>query len=350
MMKKLSFLILFALGLTQLQAEQEPPFTYHMGMHFGQNFADTSSKMRDNALYGIRGTVMLTPFYGLVLGYDRLDSIDLKDTSGTTDVQRLYGLIEVDGEEQFHVVPYITFGVGYEMLSDDVVVNGHKYDVSQAYLTGGLGFRYNFIPEMSIFIEGNALWKTDTTDVDYNALAGVMYHFNATSCDNTYITERLREKPKERTTLHVGAVNAISGWKKPVPGKPGRFPAKAVAPKTKHMFTAKPATRMPQAVKSVQKRVVHKRESSVSRKPKHTKKRVHRGGYYVVLGAFKTQKGLQSLLKKLDTKGISYILRDNRRKKLTYVLAGVYPSLHNAKKALKKLKSVQHDAYIRRMR
>ncbi len=341
MMKKISFLILFALGITQLQAEQEPPFTYHMGVHFGQNFADSSSKMRDNALYGIRGTVMLTPFYGLVLGYDRLDSIDLKDTSGTTDVQRLYGLIEVDGQEQYHVVPYITFGAGYEMLSDDVIVNGHKYDVSQAYLTGGLGFRYNFIPELSIFVEGNALWKTDTTDVDYTALAGVMYHFNATTCDNTYVTERLKEKPQERTTLHVGAVNAVSGWKRGFAAKKTAF---RKTPFTQKRVKAEPTT----SVRTDKRMSKPVKKAAVQKKKQHHTAR--HGGYYVALGAFKTQKGLQRLLKRLDAKHVPYILKDNRHRKLTYVLAGVYPSAYNAKKALGKLKKIQHDAYITRLR
>ncbi len=349
MMKKISFLILFALGMTQLQAEQEPPFTYHLGVHFGQNFADSNSKMRDNALYGIRGTVMLTPFYGLVLGYDRLDSIDLKDTSGTTDVQRLYGLIEVDGKEQYHVVPYITFGAGYEILSNDVIVSGHKYDVSQAYLTGGLGFRYNFIPEMSLFIEGNALWKTDTTDVDYTALAGVVYHFNATTCDNTYVTERLKERPQERTTLHVGAINAVSGWGK-------RFPVQKAAFR-KSPFTRKRVQKdMPVTIpdRMVRPVVISEAQQKVSHhavaKKNHTKRTNYHSGYYVALGAFKTKKGLHNFLRKLDMKQVPYILKDNRHKQLTYVLAGVYPSAQNARKALVKLKKIQHDAYVTRLR
>ncbi len=344
-MKKISFLILFALGFAQLQAAQEPPFTYHAGAHFGQNFADENSKMRDDALYGIRGTVMLTPFYGLVFGYDRIDSIDLKESSGTVDVQRIYGLIEVDGEEQYHVVPYITFGAGYEILSDDVVVNGHKYDISQGYLTGGLGFRYNFIPELSIFVEGNALWKTDTTDVDYSALAGVMYHFNATTCDNTYVTERLNERPKEKTTLHVGAVNAISGWKKPAAMKKRVYqqratplPPKREVTKPKLFFKKKAAT------------VKRAKYTKTATRKKVLKKNLYKGGYYVSLGAFKTQKGLQNMLKKLDRKSIPYILKDSRRSKMTYVLAGVYPSAAQARKALKKLKKIQPDAYVLRMK
>ena len=344
-MKKISFLILFLLGVTQLQAEKEPPFTYHMGAHFGQNFADSNSKMRDNALYGIRGTVMLTPFYGLVLGYDSLNSIDLKDTSKTTDVQRLYGLIEVDGEEQYHVVPYITFGAGYELLSDDVIVNGKKYDVSQAYMTVGLGFRYNFIPELSVFIEGNALWKTDTTDVDYTALGGVMYHFNATTCDDTYITERMNEKPKERTTLHVGAINAVSGWGKGLNSPKTTF--------CKTPFTQKKVQQ--NSTTQASKRIKMTPETATQHYPvaimgKSTQMRTKsNNGYYVALGAFKTQKGLQHLLRRLDTNNIPYILKDDRRKKLTKVLAGAYPSASNAQKALAKLKTIQYDAYITRL-
>jgi cell division septation protein DedD len=351
-MKNISFLILFALGMVQLQASQEPPFSYHAGVHFGQNFTDENSKMRDDALYGIRGTVMLTPFYGLVVGYDRIDSIDIKESSGTVDLQRIYGLIEVDGEEQYHVVPYITFGAGYEILSDDIVSNGHKYDISQAYLTGGLGFRYNFIPEISIFAEGNALWKTDTTDIAYTMLAGVVYHFNATTCDNTYVTERLKEKPKEKTTLHVGAVNAVSRWNTTpdAPEKKSTFFRKTKKTEPLHNVSKK--------TKSVKKSFaapkVVKAKSVVT--PRLTKKKVvkkstsYKGGYYVSLGAFKTKKGLQTLLHKLDKKNIPYILKDSKSKKLTYVLAGVYPSIAKARQALKQLKKIQPDAYIRRMK
>jgi cell division septation protein DedD len=353
LMKKISLLILFALGMVQLQASQEPPFTYHADVHFGQNFADENSKMRDDALYGIRGTVMLTPFYGLSLGYDRIDSIDIKESSGTVDLQRIYGLIEVDGEEQYHVVPYITFGAGYEILSHDVVANGHKYDISQAYLTGGLGFRYNFIPEISIFAEGNALWKTDTTDIAYTMLAGVMYHFNATTCDNTYVTERLKEKPKEKTTLHVGAVNAVSSWDS-APDRSAK--RKAFFKKTKKTQPLH-QVQVAEEIKPVKKSLVsHKVVKAKKVTPRPSKKKVvkksvpYKGGYYIALGAFKTQKGLQTLLHKLDKKNIPYILKDSRSKKLTYVLAGVYPNAAKARQALKQLKKIQPDAYIRRMK
>jgi len=345
-MRKLSFLILCALGLNQLQADQEPPFTYHFGAHFGQNFADSSSKMRDNALYGIRGTVMLTPFYGLNFGIDRLDSIDVKESASTIDVTRFYAQIEVDGEEQYHVVPYITMGAGYEMLSSDIVVDGHKYDVSQAYLSAGLGFRYNFIPELSFYVEGNGLWKTDTTDIDTNILAGFVYHVNATTCDDTYVTERLHEKPEERTKLHVGKVNALSGWKK--------LSDKRESVRTNSFL--KPAHKSaPRAEKKITKvKPVVTAKKKVIKAKRHTKKHsAHtavNGGYYILLGAYKTKSALNTMLRKLDKKGISYMLRDNQSKKLTYVMVGAYANLTKAKKALYKLRRIQPDAYIRRMR
>jgi len=354
-MRKISFLILCALGLNQIQADQEPPFTYHVGAHFGQNFADSSSKMRDNALYGIRGTVMLTPFYGLNFGIDRLDSIDIKESASTIDVTRFYGQIEIDGEEQYHVVPYITMGAGYEMLSSDVVVDGHKYDVSQAYLSAGLGFRYNFIPELSFYVEGNGLWKTDTTDVDTNFLAGFVYHVNATTCDDTYVTERLQEKPEERTKLHVGKVNALSGWRKTVgvETKVHKKPFSATAKtnidvsKQKPVMHKRPVKVAPVVMKSTKTKSVQK--TKIVKKSKRVHTPVN-GAYYVLLGAYKTDKGLKEMLQKLDKRGVSYILRDNHSKKLTYVMAGAYPTLQKAKSALRKLKRIQPDAYIRRMR
>jgi cell division septation protein DedD len=345
-MRKLSLLLLLSLGISQIQAQEEAPFTYHMGVHFGENYADDNSKMRDNALYGIRATVMMTPFYGIGIGYDRLESIDIKDSPKTVDAQRYYMQIEVDGEEQYHTVPYITFGIGYEDLSHDVIVvekgEEQKYDVSQVYLTGGLGFRYNFIPELSIYAEANALYKTDTTDVDYTILAGLQYHLNATTCDKTYITDRIHEKPQERTVLHAGAVNTHSGWNRGV-----------VATKTA-ATTEQVRKNVEKPVKRTKaKSVTAKRTKVVTKKPK-VKKRFYKeskvGGYYVVLGAFHTEEGLQSFLKKLERKNISYILRDSKKKKLTYVMTGAYASSADAKKALRKMKSIVSDAYIAKMK
>ena len=346
-MRKITLLFLSILIAGQLQAYQEPPFTYHLGGYFGQNFTDDSSKMRDNALVGIRGTVMLTPFYGINIGYERLNSIDIKESASTIDVDRFYGQIEVDGEEQYHVVPYVTLGAGYEMLSSDIMVGGKKYDVSQAYISGGLGFRYNFIPELSIYVEGNALWKTDTTDLDTNLVGGLVYHVNATTCDDTYVTERLKERPAERTTLHVGAINPVSGWKKSV-----TVPARTTAVRKPPFRTAATTvTSDVMAYRNVPFKHSHIKKKAYTRsKSVKTQKFSHSGGYYVLLGAYKTKSGLHSMLKKLRKHHVPYMLRDNQSRKLTYVMAGVYPDLHTARKALGKLKKIQPDAYIRRMK
>ena len=240
-------------------------------------------------------------------------------------------------------------------MSSDIIVDGRKYDVSQAYISGGLGFRYNFIPELSIFVEGNALWKTDTTDLDTNFIGGLVYHVNATTCDNTYVTERLKARPAERTTLHVGAVNPVSGWKKSV-----TVPARSAAVR-KPPFRTAAATPVPVrsshrsvpiskrvTVVPVKKSKVKKRHSQTGRAKMH--KVSHTGGYYVLLGAYKTKSGLDSMLKKLRKHHVPYMLRDNQSRKLTYVMAGVYPDLHTARKALGRLKKIQPDAYIRRMK
>ncbi len=343
-MKKLSLLILLALASSGVNAQQEAPFTYHMGVHFGENYADSSSKMRDNSLYGIRTTVMLTPFYGLSLGYDRLEDIDVKDSTDSIDVQRYYMQIEVDGEEQYHTVPYITLTAGYEDLSKDIMAGNDeagykKYDVSQLYIGGGLGFRYNFIPELSIYAEGNAIYKTDTTDVDYTLLAGLQYHMNATTCDHTYITDRMREKPQEKTVLHVGAVNAQSGWKH------------AVAPR--RSVTAGKARAVHHAVQKTPAKKVHK---SVHHKPKphHRTVRKHNasvgGGYYVMMGAFKTQAGIDEMVAKLQKRHISFVLRDSKRTGLTYVMAGAYPTKKSTVRALRRLRRITPDAYIAKVK
>ena len=347
-MKKLSLLLLLALGANQLTAD-DAPFTYHMGLHFGENYADSSSKMRDNSLYGIRATVMMTPFYGLSIGYDRLEDIDVKDSTDSIDVQRYYMQIEVDGEEQYHTVPYITLTAGYEDLSKDIMAGNDeagykKYDVSQLYIGGGLGFRYNFIPELSLYAEGNAIYKTDTTDVDYTVLAGLQYHVNATTCDHTYITDRMREKPQEKTVLHVGAVNAQSGWKHTAVGA-GRSATQKVA-------RTQPAEQIV-PVKTVHK-PAHERTVHRTHRPKQKRSHLHTaataGGYYVMMGAFKTKAGIDEMVAKLQKRHVSFVLRDSKRSGLTYVMAGAYPTKKSTARALRRLRRITPDAYIAKVK
>ncbi len=330
-MKKISLLSLTLFCATALFAK-EPVFTYHAGGYFGKNFTDTNSMMRDDTLYGIRGTVMLTPFYGINLGYERMDKIDIKNSSDTIDLQRLYTQIEVDGEEQYHVVPYITVGIGYEFLSNDIVINGKKHDVSQAYLSGGLGFRYNFIPELSIFAEGNTIWKIDTSDVDYTALLGVMYHINATTCDDTYVTERMNEKPQERNVIHVGKVNNLSGWNKP---DTKRVSTKKIEAKKSVIIDEQPQ----KAVKIVQK----------LRSAKEKKSLMTLGNYYIAVGAFRTKSGLSNVVKKLKKADIPYSIKKGTKTDLTYVMVGPFDTKSKARKKLHSVKRVQKDAYIAKL-
>ena len=348
-MKKLKLITAALCSAVALQAAQDP-FTYHLSGYFGKNMADKSSKMRDDSLYGIRGTTMLTSFYGLSLGYERIDKIDIKESSKTVDLQRIYTQIQVDGEEQYHVVPYITLGVGYEFLSDDISVKGNKYDVSQAYVSAGLGFRYNFIPELSVMLEANTLWKTDTSDLAYNGIVGLVYHVNATTCDNTYVTERIKERPLERNVLHTGSVNNLSGWKDHVNGRSKRVPQEITTPvrderKIVHKRTMHRNSVIISKVKPIRKvHVYHKRHF------KHRKTKVSLArGYYIMLGAYKEQKSVQKMVSKLEKQNISYLLKDNHKKRLTYVVAGTYSNRLAAQKELRKLRTIQKDAYIAKM-
>ncbi len=343
-MKKIKLMVASICTTVALHAGADP-FTYHVGGYFGKNIADENSKMRNDSLYGIRGTVMLTSFYGLSIGYERIDKIDVKDSDKTVDVQRFYTQIEVDGEEQYHVVPYITFGLGYEMLSNDILVKGNKYDVSQFYASSGLGFRYNFIPELSATVEANLLWKTDTSDLAYNFVGGLVYHFNATTCDNTYVTQRLKEEPQEKDVIHTGSVNDYSGWNKGVKTKPKRRAAVVVPVASEQMLMTKEPTRVVKKLYRVKpvhhvKRYKKKRVSHVAKKDQ---------GFYIMLGAYRSKQSVKKMISKLEKNHIAYLLKDNKNKGLTYVMAGTYPSRSEAQNNLHKLKKIQTDAYIAKM-
>ncbi len=341
-MKKVKLMIASVATSLALHAGVDP-FTYHVGGYFGKNIADDSSKMRSDTLYGIRGTVMLTSFYGLSIGYERIDKIDVKDSDKTVDLQRVYTQIEVDGEEQYHVVPYITFGGGYEMLSNDIMVKGNKYDVSQFYVSSGIGFRYNFIPELSATLEANLLWKTDTSDLAYNYVAGLVYHINATTCDNTYVTQRLKEEPKEKSVLHAGRVNDFSGWDKPTQKSFHRRKIIVPVPKEKIVLQ--------EEIKPVRKLHKIKPVYHVSKPKKIKKSHISQKdeGFYIMLGAYRSKESVKNMISKLEKNNISYLLKDNRHKGLTYVMAGTYPNRNEAQSNLQRLKKIQRDAYIAKM-
>jgi hypothetical protein len=148
---------------------------------------------------GVRGDFYLDQLYHIDLGYENLGSYEFSNLSQSTDIQRFYTQFTSDGEEEYSIVPSVGFIAGYELTSDDI-----SEFKSQPYLGLGLGFRYNFVNNFNILLDGKALWKTDTKNVNYNIGLNAGYMFDTDSVNNKNQIETKKEEliiPKHKLTL-----------------------------------------------------------------------------------------------------------------------------------------------------
>ncbi len=153
---------------------------YQSTITVGKNSFAEDSRMKDSTVFGIRATAYDGDVfrYGLQFGYEcaidtKYEAIDSTSLITKTDMHRLFVNMLVDGEEEYNVVPYLLFGLGYEYLSDEL----SKQDVSQGFAQTGLGFKYNITKSLNIALEGRVLGKFDTRDVDFIFSGGLGYMF-----------------------------------------------------------------------------------------------------------------------------------------------------------------------------
>jgi len=133
----------------------------------GYNHFDSASLLENATLFGIRGTMYETEVnkYGLQLGYEGTGGISYenRDPAKETSLHRLFTHLVVDGEEEYHVTPYLFLGGGYEYLSDEI-----KGEPSQGFVDLGVGFKYHFSNGFHVGVEGKGIGKFDTRDLGYN--------------------------------------------------------------------------------------------------------------------------------------------------------------------------------------
>jgi hypothetical protein len=198
-----TLLSLALLATTALFAEHN--YDYQSTIYMGHNNFDSSSKMTDNNVFGIRATAYDEQYYGWQLGYEMLSDIKHKTALSTipgkgdqkklTDVHRGYVNLVVDGKEELGITPYVLLGGGYEYLTQET-----KNDVSQGFLQAGLGFKYNINNYLNAAIEGRALGKVRTRDIDFILTAGLGFMFGHTDVnvrEDIKIEEANLLKPKE---------------------------------------------------------------------------------------------------------------------------------------------------------
>lgn len=141
---------------------------------FGKSFSDKSSKMTNSeVMYGIRGAWQSKYGYGAELGFESGSDIKYVDMDKTTSLSRLFAHIVLHGETSYNIEPYCFVGTGYEFLETNI-----EGDPDQSFLSAGLGFNYKLSTYINLMLEGRAIYKLDTEDLDYVGTFGVSILFD----------------------------------------------------------------------------------------------------------------------------------------------------------------------------
>jgi len=317
-MKK--FALLTILSLSSLLSAQEV-VKYEIEPTIGYNKFDSSSKMESTFLYGIRGTIHPNSYYGYRLSYERSDDLhyDSTSTKKTTDLQRLSGQILINGEEEYNVIPYILVGGGYEILSDET-----KHDVSQAYVEGGIGFKYHMQNSIIFDLEAKAMKKFDTDDIDYMVNFGLGYLFDP--------------------SLSIYKTNEVSVLdEKPIMVKP----KSAIVKKKSQVIKPIPVKKEIETLYTFNEEDVQKKESKKILNTTSKRDNFSYSNYYVQMAVW-YKKENDKLLSKLESAGYLFEIKDAKRlnKNVQLVLVGPYTTSKDAKIAWKKLRKIKKDAFI----
>jgi len=320
-MKK--FALLTILSLSSLLSAQEV-VKYEIEPTIGYNTFDSSSKMESTFLYGIRGTIYPNSYYGYRVSYERSDDLhyDSTSTKKTTDLQRLSGQILINGEEEYNVIPYILIGGGYEILSDET-----KHDVSQAYVEGGIGFKYHMQNSIIFDLEAKALKKFDTDDIDYMVNFGLGYLFDPS-----------------KTVYKRPEVSVLD--EKPIIVKP----KKAVVKKNPQVIKPIPVKSKVETLYTFNEDNTHKKELKKDLPTTSKIDNYSNLNYYVQMEVwYKTEN--EKLLSKLESAGYNFDIKDANRlnKDVQLLLVGPYTTAKDAKRAWKKLRKIKKDAFIIKM-
>ncbi len=193
-MKK-SLIFISFLWISLLNANHD--YSYQTSIYLGQNNFDSASTLdKSKVLYGIRATKYIDSWQGVQFGYERMDTIGYKDHSDYLDIQRVYSNFVMDGTiEDYDILPYLLFGVGYESLSEE-----SQNEVSQTFGQVGVGFKYSINSYLNVALELRALKKARTNDIDYISTLGFALMLDKNFRLASHVD---REIPQERYSLSV---------------------------------------------------------------------------------------------------------------------------------------------------
>lgn len=322
-------LILFLFSISSLIAKTEVSITV------GKEKFSSKENLESATSLGIRSDFYLDDLYHLDFGYDNLGSVDRKNSNDSISIDRFYGQFSADGDEEYHVVPTLSIGLGYEKQS------GSNTN-SQAYLLFGVGFRYNVSNNFNFVLGTKALLKTDDSGVDYSGNFGVGYLFGIEPVNNSEEKQEEVIIPKKKLDIPPVKVN------EPVANKNCCISTMFKSEK-RQIRVAPPVTDIPIEDKnSVEDTpIIDDKEmivgESFSKRDRVSRKNYINRGYFIQVGAY-TQYKPVTMLNKLARNGYHIILR--HMGSMTKVLVGPYGSREIAYQKLKKVKKIVPTAFM----
>jgi len=308
-----------------------------LSLSVGTNSFDSDESLEKTTTLGVRGDFYLDNIYHIDVGYDDLGNVKFESIPSSLDIQRYYVQFSADGEEEYHVVPSLSIGVGYEDQSGD-------YADSESFLSLGIGFRYNVSNSFNFLLGTKALWKTSTRDINYHTTFGVGLMFDEEPVNNTQTNVEEVVIPKEKLKIpEIHSPEPVVIKKAPVIidtkeaiVQNDMMHSRAVVKQpvqpqvsTAGMLPPPPAVEVP-AISTVKVASRVHKQTTVS-------------GYFIQVAAF-TQYKPTSLLNRLVQNGYHVVLRHQGR--VTKALVGPYSSPAQAQRALYKVKKIAPRAFI----
>ena len=167
-------IVLATLLATSLFAKTE------LSMSVGSNSFDGDEGLKNSTTFGVRGDFYLDNIYHLDVGYTDLGDNHFKDSLilDSINIKRFYTQFSADGEEEYHVVPTLSIGLGLEQQKADS--NTHN----TSFLSLCVGFRYNISNNLNFLLGTKALWKTKSRDINYHTNFGIGYMIDSEPVNN----------------------------------------------------------------------------------------------------------------------------------------------------------------------
>lgn len=298
---------------------------------------DSDSYINEHTnFYGLRATVYESEvdIYGLQLAYEGSMDVDYSrqgpDKPKTTDIHRFMANLVVDGKEEYHILPYLFLGGGYESLSDEYP----NHEVSQGLADIGIGFKYNLGYGFNTALEGRYIKKFDTRDDDfsialtlgYTVIPSTIHQYSENGFfNNYYLNKKVDNRSKRRVTV--------------IKVKPNQNEYReyrdeiSKAPIARKAYLQDVASLPVHSSKTVEKVTSDTALTHVANK-----------GYFVEVAALRTTSP-QSIITKLNSSGYDNVVTKTKGD-VTLVLVGPYDSKREASIAKSGLKSIASDAFI----